>query len=245
MAIDSHAHYNSLFIKNVDEIMKKIDSDDIEAVINVAINFETSRQITLSLRKHAKIYNAIGIHPLCDDSPEDIYMLYTKRFDSGKIVAIGEIGLDNSASDFERQKRLFISQLEIARYLKLPVIIHARGSNSEVVDIILKNNPQYGYVLHHFEPDMNMIMELVKNEGYISIGSSILNENNHQLIDIVKWVPITRLLVETNGPYFEHTNKIIELRPIMERIAQIRQMEYHQINQVTTSNTKRLFKKIH
>ena len=168
MAIDSHMHINSIVLKNtLDYINEIIDNDDIESVINVGLDIDTSNESIMISKMNPKFYSTIGIHPLYTES-QDINSLYNLEI-TDKVVAIGEIGLDSNKNNFEEQKRYLIKQIIIANELHLPVVIHSNNTNKLVIEIF--NNyvkPKYGCVFHCFQPDIDALNYLIEN-GYLEV----------------------------------------------------------------------------
>ena len=134
MAIDSHMHINTSVLENVAKHIEDINKNqNISSVINVGLNVATSEESILISEKNSKFYSAVGIHPLYIDS-QDIHCLY-KLADNDKVVAIGEIGLDNAKANFQEQKKYLIRQIILANKLHLPVIIHSNNSNKLIIKI--------------------------------------------------------------------------------------------------------------
>lgn len=161
MIIDSHLHINSKVIANVKEEIKKINSNkDIESVINIGLDMESSRECVAISNIENKFYTSIGIHPLYieNNSFDDLYNLINK-----KVVAIGEIGLDSKDTNYYKQKEYFVRQIFIANELKLPVIIHT-DNNEEIINIFKKGiKPLYGCVFHCFKPDLQSLKYIIDN----------------------------------------------------------------------------------
>lgn len=131
MAIDSHMHINSIVLKNAREYIDEInDNPDIESVINIGINIDTSNESLLISTTNPKFYSAVGIHPLYIES-QNIDSLY-KLGINDKVVVIGEIGLDSTKDNFDEQKRYLIKQIIIANELHLPVVIHSNNANKNI-----------------------------------------------------------------------------------------------------------------
>ena len=245
--IDSHMHINSYF-NNISDLDKINNNKHIENVINVGLDIKTSRQIIKLARDSKKIYTSIGIHPLYinDDNPEDLFNLV-----NDKVVAIGEIGLDNSDNNYINQKYYFIKQILIANELKLPVIIHSKNSNKEIVNIfenIIK--PKYGCVFHCFQPDIEIMKYLVDNGYYISFAGPITYKTAKKSLEIVKQIPNESFLIETDSPYMtpepyrEETNNSNNLKYIISKIAEIKSISTDEVISITNQNTKKLFKKM-
>lgn len=245
--IDSHMHINSYF-NNISDLDKINNNKQIENVINVGLDIITSREIVSISLNNDKMYTAIGIHPLYtkDHNPEDLFNLV-----NDKVVAIGEIGFDNTDNDYNNQKYYFVKQILIANELKLPVIIHSKNSNEEIINIF-KNiiKPKYGCVFHCFQPDIEIMKYLVENRYYISFAGPITYKSAKKSIDIIKQVPIDMFLVETDSPYMtpepyrDEINNSNNLKYIISKVAEIKNMSTVEIENITTLNTKRLFKKM-
>ncbi len=250
MAIDSHMHINNIVLENEQEYIKDINENhSIENVINVGLNIETSEESILISRENSKFYSSIGIHPLYIES-QDIDNLY-KLADDDNVVAIGEIGLDNSKNNFDEQKKYLIKQIIIANELHLPVIIHSNNSNKLIIEIFEKYvKPKYGCVFHCFPPDIESLRYLVKNGYYISFAGRITYKNARKSFEIANTVPSDLFLVETDSPYIspephrDEVNKSSNIGYIISKIAEVKKMSYEDIEQITTENAKRLFKKI-
>lgn len=250
MAIDSHAHYNSLLTDKLDDMIMAIEqSKDIEAVINVSMDLEMAYEISKLSINSDKFYSTIGIHPLRNGNVGELLKLYNS-VDNRKIVAVGETGLDSNNQDLLLQKKLFIEQIELANYLKLPVIIHALNYNREALDIVKSNKPLYGYVFHCFQPDIDIALEIIRDGGYISIGGPVTYKTAKRSLEVVKAISLDSLLVETDSPYMtpepyrDLKNNSLYLKYIIERIAAIKNIDYNMVEETTSINAKRLFKKM-
>ena len=250
MAIDSHMHINSIVSKNIEEEILDINNNsNLESVINVAINSETAKESIIISNSNAKFYSAIGIHPLYveNQSIDDLYDIALNE----KVVAIGEIGLDTTKDNIELQKKYLIEQITIANALNLPVIIHANNSNKLVIEIFERYiKPKEGCVFHCFQPDIDDLNYLIRNNYYISFAGRITYKNAKKSVEVAKSVPNDLFLVETDSPYISPepvrnlVNQSSNIKYIIEKLALIKDMSYLEIEEITTENTKRLFKKI-
>lgn len=248
MVIDSHMHINSKVIDDVQNSINKINNNkNLESVINVGLDIETSRECAEISNKENKFYSSVGIHPLYIESEnfDDLYNLINE-----KVVAIGEIGLDNNGSNYYKQREYFIRQIFIANELKLPVIIHTTN-NEEVINIFKKGvRPMYGCVFHCFKPDLKSLKYIIDNGYYISFAGKITYKNAVKSIDVIKEVPNTNFLIETDSPYInpepvrESVNESFNIKYIIEKLSQVKEMCYNDIVNITNENTKRLFKKM-
>lgn len=250
MAIDSHMHINSIVSKNIEkEIFDINNNSNLKNVINVSLNSETAKESIIISNSNAKFYSAIGIHPLYveNQSIDDLYDIALNE----KVVAIGEIGLDTTKDNIELQKKYLIEQISIANSLNLPVIIHANNSNKLVIEIFERYiKPKEGCVFHCFQPDIDDLNYLIRNNYYISFAGRITYKNAKKSIEVANSVPNDLFLVETDSPYIspepvrDLVNQSSNIKYIIEKLALIKDMSYLEIEEITTENTKRLFKKI-
>lgn len=250
MAIDSHMHINSIVSKNIEkEILDINNNSNLKNVINVSLNSETAKESIIISNSNAKFYSAIGIHPLYveNQSIDDLYDIALNE----KVVAIGEIGLDTTKDNIELQKKYLIEQISIANSLNLPVIIHANNSNKLVIEIFERYiKPKEGCVFHCFQPDIDDLNYLIRNNYYISFAGRITYKNAKKSVEVAKSVPNDLFLVETDSPYISPepirnlVNQSSNIKYIIEKLALIKDMSYLEIEEITTENTKRLFKKI-
>ena len=250
MAIDSHMHINSIVSKNIEkEILDINNNSNLKNVINVSLNSETAKESIIISNSNAKFYSAIGIHPLYveNQSIDDLYDIALNE----KVVAIGEIGLDTTKDNIELQKKYLIEQISIANSLNLPVIIHANNSNKLVIEIFERYiKPREGCVFHCFQPDIDDLNYLIRNNYYISFAGRITYKNAKKSVEVANSVPNDLFLVETDSPYISPepvrnlVNQSSNIKYIIEKLALIKDMSYLEIEEITTENTKRLFKKI-
>ena len=250
MAIDSHMHINSIVSKNIEkEILDINNNSNLKNVINVSLNSETAEESIIISNSNAKFYSAIGIHPLYveNQSIDDLYDIALNE----KVVAIGEIGLDTTKDNIELQKKYLIEQISIANSLNLPVIIHANNSNKLVIEIFERYiKPREGCVFHCFQPDIDDLNYLIRNNYYISFAGRITYKNAKKSIEVANSVPNDLFLVETDSPYISPepvrnlVNQSSNIKYIIENLALIKDMSYLEIEEITTENTKRLFKKM-
>lgn len=249
MVIDSHVHINSKIIKDVDYSIKQIcNNESIESVINIGLDIETSKDcIDISNNKN-KFYTSIGIHPLYikNQNPNELYNLINDR-----VVAIGEIGLDNSKSNYYEQREYFIKQIFIANELKLPVIIHSNNCNNQIIELFKMGiKPKYGCVFHCFQPDMDTLRYIIDNDYFISFAGKITYKTAKKSIEVLKTIPNTNFLIETDSPFIPiGLNKEIEsnslnISYIINKISETKELSKEEICGITNNNTKRLFKRI-
>lgn len=190
----------------------------------------------------------MGVHPLYDGNIarlEEIYLNY----DNTKIVAIGETGID-TGEEVSCQIEKFLESIALANKLKLPLIIHSnttKGSNINAHKLcleILKKYPSlYGFVFHYFQPDLEILSEIIKLGGYISVGGNIAKQNAKKSLEVVKNVPTEKLLIETDYSFLTTTPNDIE-RLTFEKICELRNKEKLPMMKTLNENAKRLFYKL-
>ena len=240
--IDTHAHINSTDLKSIrNEIIRINDLEYLDKVINVGLNMQTNEEVLEIAANNAKFYAALGIHPIMPGNIESIYEL-SKTHDFSKVVALGETGLDYG-QNLDAQKIKFIETIELANYLGLPVIIHANKTSKDCIDIIKEHTPKYGFVFHCFEPDLEILKEIMKLNGYISVGTPITKENAKKSLEVIKKVDINNLLIELDYPYMIR-DKDEDGKNVFNRIKDIREFSHKELEFILDNNAKRLFKKL-
>lgn len=240
--IDTHTHINSKDLKNVKEEINRINNMDyLNAVINVGLNDETNKEVLDIASNNKKFYVALGIHPLHDGSVESIYDLAQEE-DFSKVVALGETGLDYQG-EINLQRKKFIETIELANYLGIPVIVHANRMNKEALEIIKQYPPQHSFVFHCFEPDLDILKEIIKLNGYISVGTPITKQNAKRSLEVIKQVDINNLLIELDYPYMI-IDKENDGKNVFNRIKSIRNFSHEELECILDNNARRLFRKL-
>lgn len=245
MIFDSHAHLSDeRFTNDINCII-----DDFGGYILVpGCNTDDSKESVKLAEKHEKIYAGVGIHPHdAKDVPKDYIQILKKLLTENKVVAIGEIGLDYhyDFSPREAQKEVFLSQLELAKETSNPVIIHMRESTSDFLQII-KEFDVPG-VMHCFSGSLETAKICLDLGLYISFSGSVTFNNANNLREVAKFVPLDRLLAETDCPYLApqakrgKRNEPKYVKYVLEMLAEIKNISYEQMVTNTFENTKKLF----
>ncbi len=244
---DSHAHYDDeRFDGIVDELLPKINSLGVEYIINCGCDTATNKKSLAFAEKFPFVYSAVGIHPCnidTDTTLEDIRKFAKHK----KCVAIGEIGLDYywEPKKKEAQKEIFIEQLLLAKELDLPVIIHDRDAHGDVLEILKEYKPKG--VVHSFSGSVEMAEEILKLGMYLGIGGVITFNNAKKLPDVVKILPLDKLLLETDAPYLTpvpfrgKTNHSEMIYLTAQKIAEIKNLKLEEILNFSFKNAKKLF----
>lgn len=252
MFFDSHAHYDDKsFDTDRDELLESMPGKGISYILNAASNITSSYECIRLAEKYDFIYAAVGVHPhdVKDVTEETIGLMedLTKR---KKVVAIGEIGLDYyyDYSPREAQQYWLRRQIQLAKKLNLPVIIHDRDAHADCMHIITDEDISVnGGVLHCFSGSWEMAKQLLDMGIYLSVGGSLTFKNAVKPVEVVKNMPLDKLLIETDCPYLTpvpHRGKRNDssyIRYVAEKIAEIRNIPVEQVAQQTMENAKRLF----
>ena len=252
MIFDSHAHYDDeAFNEDREKIILGLQDKGVIGVLNCGASLEGARMSVELSSKYDFIYSAVGIHPEhADIVNEDIVKELRNLARSPKVRAIGEIGLDyyyeeNPHKDI--QKAAFKLQMELARELKLPVVIHDRDAHSDTLDI-MKEFPEVIGTVHCFSGSVEFAVECLKLGYYIGFTGVITFKNAKKIVEVAKVVPMDRLLVETDCPYMSpepyrgKRNQSDYIRYIIEKISEIKGKTIEEIEDITVSNIKSLLK---
>ncbi|AEM74644.1 TatD family hydrolase [Caldicellulosiruptor acetigenus] len=251
MIIDVHAHYDDeAFATDLEDVMAKLKEENIIA-ISSSSSVESSKENIEIAKKYDNIYITIGIHPHeAKDAPNDFEdaLFELARFE--KNVAIGEIGLDYhyDFSPRDVQRDVFIRQIEVAKALNLPIVVHSREAHKDTLDILLeKAVGKIPVLIHCYSGSVEMSRILRKHGIYISVGGVVTFQNAKKLIEVVKEYPIELLMLETDSPYLTphphrgKRNDSTYLKYVIQKIAQIKEVSEDVVIEKTTQNAKNFF----
>lgn len=251
--IDSHAHYDDeSFDADRDEVLKQITDNGVIGILNCAASYDSLKTTDELTRKHDYIYGALGIHPenaneMKEDTLEEIKKYISENL---KIVAIGEIGLDyywEENPPREVQKEIFRKQMNLARELNMPVVIHDRDAHQDTLEII-KEFPEVTGVVHCFSGSVEFAKECIKLGYFIGFTGVVTFKNAKKVVEVAKEIPLDRMLVETDCPYMApepnrgKRNKSDYIEYIIKKIAEIREIDPYEANLQFNKNFYRLIK---
>ena len=256
MIFESHAHFDDeAFDEDRDELLSDIKSHGIETIVNVAASL-SSVESTLKLSHlYPHVYAAIGVHPskTLELNDENLDLL-RQRMNDERCVAVGEIGLDYHFldeypdPDKKTQKIWFEKQLQLARELDKPVIIHSRDAAADTLEIMKKSEySSLKYDMHCYSYSKEMVKELNKLDCYYGIGGVITFKNAKKLIEALQEMPLNRIMLETDCPYLAPTphrgerNSSYYLPLVAQRIAELKGLSYDDVVSITCENAKRFF----
>lgn len=251
MIFESHAHYDSRkFDEDREELLNSMQENGIGTIINVGATWKSVTTGLELANQYPFVYAALGLHPdEVGDFNEERFEILKAECQKEKVVAVGEIGLDyywdNESHDI--QKKWFIRQLELARELDLPVIIHSRDAAEDTLKIMKEHAKGMRGVIHCFSYSKEMAEEYVKLGFHIGVGGVVTFKNGKKLKEVVEAIPIERILLETDSPYLApephrgKRNSSLYLPHIAQMIADLKGLTYDEVVAQTEKNGKELF----
>lgn len=253
MIFDTHAHYDDeAFQEDRDELLNSLSTHGIEAVVNVGASIQTTKNTLELMKKYPFVYGAVGVHPSETEELNDNLMDWLKHVSGEKkVVAIGEIGLDYywKEPDPEIQKHWFVRQLQLARAVKLPVIIHSRDAAQDTLDIMKAEKAgEIGGVIHCFSYGTEMAREYLNMGFYLGIGGVVTFNNGRKLKEVVEYMPLDRIVLETDCPYLSPVpnrgkrNSSLNLPYVAEAISQIKGISPEEVIKITNQNARNLYR---
>jgi len=251
MIFDTHAHYDDKkFDVDRESLLDSMKDDGVGRITNVGSTVKTWDEIVRLTEKYSFLYGTIGIHPSITEelTEENIERLRT-YLGQEKIVAVGEIGLDYYWDKDHRQlqKEMFIKQLEVAREYKLPAVIHSREAAEDTFGIIQEYGKEITCMLHCFSYSAQQALEYVKRGHYIGICGVVTFANGKKLKEVVKEIPLTSILLETDAPYLSpdpkrgKRNDSRNLIYVARAIGEIKGMTTEEVIKETYENGMRFF----
>lgn len=253
MIFETHAHYeDKAFDIDRKEILENLPKLGIDYVVNVSSGMKTVDKVLALAENYSYIYGSVGIHP--SDSMElneERYLWLKERARHPKNVAIGEIGLDYywDTPDHEIQKVWFERQMELAKELKLPLIIHSRDAANDTFRMMKEAKAEtVGAIIHCFGYGVEQARQYLNLGYYLGIGGVITFTNGKKLKEVVAYAPLEQLVLETDCPYLAPVphrgkrNNSSYLTFVAQEIAHIKNIDYDTVLKVTAENAKRFYK---
>lgn len=253
---DTHAHCDDERIKrefgDVDDYIKHQLENGVCAIVNIGTNLDNSRVSIDLAKRFDEVYASVGIHPydvrFYDDIDKTIDQIRT-LLACDKVVALGEIGLDYHYEDGDRVKQMafFRAQMELARELGVPVIIHDRDAHGDCMSVI-REYPEVTGIFHSFSGSCEMVKELVSRGWYISFSGTVTYKNARVPVEACQSAPIDRILTETDSPYLPpvpHRGEMNHPHYVAltcAKIAEIKGVALEDMAQITIENAKRAYR---
>lgn len=251
---ETHAHYDDeSFNEDRERLFAEMlgDSGIIDVIVNIGASLKGCKDSLAFAAKYDKVYAAIGIHPSDVEAltASDMEWLSENAVNNPKVVAIGEIGLDyhyeNPTKDI--QKKWFIEQIALAKKVKKPIIVHSRESCQDTIDIMKQENAKsVGGIVHCYSYTKETVKDFLDMGFYFGIGGVITFKNAKKLVEAVEYIPMDKLLLETDSPYLApepyrgKRNDSTNIPFIAEKIAQIKGISTEQVIDKTNENARKI-----
>ncbi|CAM4517885.1 TatD DNase family protein [Paenibacillus endophyticus] len=252
LLFDTHTHLDSYkFDEDRDEVIQRAKDAGVHMLVNIGFNRETIPTTMALAEKHDFIYAAVGWHPVdsIDMRPEDLEWI-ERLCSHEKVVAIGEIGLDYhwDTSPKDVQQRVFREQIRLARKVGKPIVIHNRDAHEDVIRILQEENAsEIGGVMHCFSGSWETAKQCLDMNFYISFGGPVTFQNARVPKEVLKQVPLDRILIETDAPYLSphpfrgKRNESAYVLRVAETAAELLGKSVEEIALITTENGKKCF----
>lgn len=259
MIFESHAHYDDRqFDVDREKLLENLPLQNVGVIVNVGSDIRSSKESITLAHQYDYIYAAIGVHPDEVDTMKEADMEELSHMaKETKVVAIGEIGLDYFRKEGNAyksvQKEWFCRQLDLAKEIEKPVIIHSRDAAEDTIQILRdfrKENPQIENpgVIHCYSYSPELAKEYVAMGFYIGIGGVVTFKNAKKLVETVAQIPLDRILVETDSPYLcpepnrGKRNDSSQIRYVIDRIANIRGIAPEEVEKQTEMNARKMYR---
>lgn len=253
MIFDSHAHYDDeAFAQDREELLASLSANGIGRVVNVGSNIKSSEQCVRLASEYDFIYASVGVHP--NDALElegrglgEIQALVAQK----KVVAIGEIGLDYHWPEPEHdvQKKWFRAQLELAKELDMPVIVHSREAAQDTYDIMREmGGDKINAVIHCFSYGPEMAEKFLELGYFIGLGGVLTYKNGRKQKEVMQMLPMDRVLLETDCPYLSpeghrgERNSSLYLPIVLKEMAQLKGCSVDEIEAATYRNAEGFYR---
>ena len=251
MIFDTHAHYTDRrFAQDRAELLSSMREKNVGLIMTLGDNLGESREAVKLAHEYPFVYAAVGVHPSDIGELDDAELAELRALAADeKVKAIGEIGLDYYWKD-NAPREVQISglrrQMELARELSLPVVIHDREAHADSMSVV-REFPDVRGEFHCYSGASPDARELVKRGWYLGFGGSATYKNARRALEVIEWMPLDRLLVETDCPYLApepvrgSRNDSSLIRYVIDRIAERRHMRSEDVERITFENGKRFF----
>ena len=251
MLFDTHAHMNDpAFDEDREAILLGLKDKGVEWMMNVGCCLESSRDCVAMAERYPFVYASVGTHPDSADEVDDAVLEeYRKLCKHEKVMAVGEIGLDYYYETIPRdvQQRAFRLQMELAKELGMPVIVHERNAHEDGMKIVKEFKGVTG-VFHCYSGSAEMARQLVNMGWYIGFTGVLTFKNARKAVETAQQIPLDRIVLETDCPFMApdpfrgKRNDPGYLWRMAEKLAEIRGIGLEEVHRATTENAKRLYR---
>lgn len=250
--IDTHTHIDMKdFDLDLPEVIKRANECGVKRIVIPSVDRTSFEHVIKIANAYEGVFCALGIHPTeFDEIKESDFEKIKELSKNKKVVAIGECGLDYywDKSRAEEQKDLFSRQIELAKQLKKPLLVHDRDAHKDCFDLLTQNiNGEVDVIMHCFSGSVEFAKECVKKGFYIALGGVVTFKNAKKAHEVAKAVPLDKLLLETDAPYLTPVpfrgkrNEPAYVKFAAEEIAKIRGISFEEVASATSANAERIF----
>lgn len=249
--IDVHAHLTNEGFDDVAEVVFRAEEKGVKTIVCSAYDLFSSKQAIKLSKEFDNIFSNVGIHPEnVDEFDEKSLLEIEKLAKDDKCVAIGEIGLDYHyvSDNKEKQKQALIAQIELANKLNKPVVIHSRDAMGDMIELLKAHKPKCPSLLHCYSGSYESAEILMELGFSFSFGGVVTFSNAKSVVEVVKKLPIDKILLETDCPYMTpvpfrgQRNEPKNVVYIADMISKIKNISIEDVAKITTQNAKGLFK---
>lgn len=257
MIIDTHCHLDDKrFVDDLDEVIKRAEEKGVKAFVIPGANPDDLKRAKEISEQYDEVFFAVGVHPYDKEKYDE--KLLKEHITHPKCVAVGECGLDyfrlpkdevEKKREKEAQKEIFIKQINLAREYKKPLILHIREANFDAKEVLMDYAKDLKGVLHCFNAS-EILLELANYDFYFGIGGVLTFKNAKKLVNILPKIPKDRIVIETDSPYLTpepyrgKRNEPLYTTLVAKKMAEILNMVYGEVCDMTTKNAKNLFKEL-
>ena len=253
MIFDTHAHYDDeAFDEDRDELLSSMAAQGIAKIVNIGSSFEANQKTLKLAQEDDFIKAAFGIHPeFADQLNEENFKRIEELCRLDECVAVGEIGLDCywPEPDVSIQRSWFERQMDLARRIGKPIVVHSRDAAQETYEMMKAAGAgDIGGVVHCFSYSKEMAKQFVDMGFYIGIGGVVTFKNSKKLKEVVEYIPLEHLVLETDCPYLAPVpfrgkrNSSLLLPYVVQTISEIKQISKEEVEQVTWDNAHKLYR---
>lgn len=255
MIIDTHCHLDdSRFDEDLDEVITRAKADGVQGFLIPGADPDTLEKARKIAWNYPEVFYAAGVHPYDINKYDEAFLL--EHLKEEKCIAVGECGLDYyrlsedesvKHEEIAAQKRVFAAQIELAKRVGKPLIVHIRDASGDAMQMLLDHDAgEVGGVLHCYNAD-ERLLQLAEHNFYYGIGGVVTFKNAKKLPHVLPKIPKERIVVETDAPYLTpHPFRGKRNEPrytvlIVEKIADILKMPVDEVEAITTENARRIF----
>ncbi len=253
MIFDTHVHYDDdAFDEDRDLLLMSLEDQGIEMVVNIGASIQSTKNTLELMKKYPFVYGAVGIHPSSTAELNEHLIGWLRQVaKEEKVVAIGEIGLDYywNEPEPEVQKHWFVRQMQVAREVGLPIVIHSRDAAKDTLDIMKAEKAgELGGVIHCFSYGVEMAREYLNMGFYLGIGGVVTFQNGRKLKEVVEYMPLDRIVLETDCPYLSPVpyrgkrNSSLYLPYVVEAIGRMKGVTAEEVIAVTNENARKMYR---